>query len=249
MRLWTFLLLCLAVPILLGHKPAHYIVGLPDTQLYPQYWNDEGKLAGYVPALIRQFAADEGMVLDLEFYPIRRYLVEFQEGRIDFIVPSNPGWGEGSSSQAMTFSIPFMQSRAGFIGLDPKLHPSKINSITTLAGYTVAVLFEKDCEFKGVKLEYVNSVNSAMRVLMAKRTDLVYLHFDAAEEWIRLNPKVKTSFYFYDQYARLMDYHLGTMKHPKIIERFNRWMQKHPEALEQAKASVGQGKRPRAEKS
>ncbi|HYX33706.1 MAG TPA: hypothetical protein VE954_11380 [Oligoflexus sp.] len=237
MKLWF---LASLFPILLAQTPAplSLSVGLPDSQVYPQYWNHAGKLEGYLPALLRRFAAEAGIVLDLRFYPVRRYVSEFKEERLDFITPSNPLWSENSSKFKVQYSISFMQSRAGFIGLTSQLHPAHIKDVTTLAGYTVSFLSDKSTGFKDVKLNYVNSIDSAMMILIARRTDLVYLHFDAVQEWLRKQQRVKEPVHFHEKYSELWDYHLATIKHPGIIADFNRWLQKKPNAVDEAKALV-----------
>jgi ABC-type amino acid transport substrate-binding protein len=178
--------------------------------------------------------------------PIRRYVLEFTAGRLDFIVPANPAWGEGASTVPILFSDPIMQSRAGLIGLTPGIDPTRIKTITTLAGYTIAFLSAPNHPLKNAQVNFVNDVNGAMKVLASKRTDVIYLHYDAAREWIRTNSQIKTGmnskplvkFHFYDQYSEEFDYCLASIRHPAIIDAFNRWLRKHPGVLEEIRASM-----------
>jgi polar amino acid transport system substrate-binding protein len=243
-RVKTVCFLILAWPFLQAQKTVSYLVGMPDTQLYPQYWNVGGHLDGYLPRLLRRFAADSKINLELKPYPIRRYLLEFKGGRLDMILPSNPAWAEGSAGPAIVFSESVMQSRAGFISLTADIQPSTVKYVATLAGYTISFLANPNTPFKSARISYVNDVNSAMLVLASKRTDVAYLHFDAAQEWIRMNPNVKAVFHFHHQYSELYDYHMATIRHPQIVHEFNRWLQKNPGALNEIKASMTAGKRP-----
>lgn len=240
----AFLLLLL--PLMQAFKPTPFVVGLPDTQLFPQYWNLSGKADGYLPRVLQRFALDTGVHWELKPQPIRRYYVEFKEGRLDFLAPSNPAWAEGSSRVPIVYSDPFMKSRAGFIGVTPEVQPAQIKQVTTLAGYTISFLNDPKGPFKGVKINYVNDVNSAMKVLASRRTDLIYLHYDAAREWIRLNTegRLQVQYYFHEKYSEEFDYCLATIRHPKIIESFNRWLREHPKVLDEVKASMLTSKYP-----
>jgi hypothetical protein len=232
-------LVCL-LPLLQAHKPPPMVVGLPDSQLFPQYWSGSGKVDGQLPRILQRFAADTGLHWDLNAQPIRRYYVEFKEGRVDFIAPSNPAWAEGNSQVGVIFSEPFMKNRAGFIGLTPHLDPAQIKQITTLAGYTISFLNQPGTPFKNATVNYVNDVNSAMKVLASRRTDLIYLHYDAARAWIRADAhgRAKVPYYFHDKYSEEFDYCLATIGHPKVIESFNRWVREHPKVLEDIKSSI-----------
>jgi ABC-type amino acid transport substrate-binding protein len=240
------------LPILQAQKPLPYVVGLPDTQLYPQYWNLSGKVDGYLPRILERFAAESGMRWELRAQPIKRYYVEFNEGRLDFIAPSNPAWAERNSRAVITYSDPIMKSRAGFIGITPDFDPAKIKQVTTLAGYTISFLTDPKTLFKDAKVNYVNDVNSAMMVLASKRTDLIYLHHDAAREWIRMSAtvkadaklKAKVTFVFHEKYSEEFDYCLASIRYPKVIEAFNRWLREHPQILEEVKASIATSKYP-----
>jgi ABC-type amino acid transport substrate-binding protein len=239
------ILVCL-LPLLLALTPLPLVVGLPDTQLFPQYWNLSGKADGYLPRILQRFASDTGIHLELKAQPIRRYYVEFKEGRLDFLAPSNPAWAERSSPTPIVYSNPFMKSRAGFIGTRPELQPVQIKLVTTLAGYTISFLNDPKGPFKGVKVNYVNDVNSAMKVLASGRTDLIYLHYDAAREWMRLNTegRTQTQYFFHEKYSEEFDYCLATIRHPKIIESFNRWLRENPKVLDEVKASMLTSKYP-----
>lgn len=238
--------LAFLLPFLYAQKPSPYVVGLPDSQLYPQYWNLSGKVDGYLPRVLQRFAADSGVRWELKAQPIRRYYVEFKEGRLDFLAPSNRAWTEGSSQTGIVFSEPFMKSRAGFIGLTAQLEPTQIKQVTTLAGYTISFLTQPGTPFKNAKVNYVNDVNSAMKVLASRRTDLIYLHYDAAREWIRANAgsHAQVQYYFHDKYSEEFDYCLATIRHPRIIESFNRWLRGNPKVLDEVKASMLTGKYP-----
>jgi ABC-type amino acid transport substrate-binding protein len=239
-------LLVFLLPFLQALKPPPFVVALPDTQLFPQYWNLSGKVDGYLPRILQRFSADAGINWQLKAQPIRRYYVEFKEGRLDFIAPSNRAWAEGNSQEPIIYSDPFMKSRAGFIGLTPELDPARVKQITTLAGYTISFLTNPKSPLQGVKVNYVNDVNSAMKVLASRRTDLIYLHYDAAREWIRLNEggRPRTHYHFHEKYSEEFDYCLATIRHPKIIESFNRWLREHPKVLDEVKASIITSKYP-----
>lgn len=225
------------LPLLQAQKPVTHVVGLPDTQLYPQYWNVSGQVDGYLPRILQRFASDSGLHWALKAQPIRRYYVEFREGRLDFLAPSNPAWAERNSRVPIYYSDPIMKSRAGFIGLTPDFDPAQIRQVTTLAGYTISFLIDAKSPFKNAKVNYVNDVNSTMMVLASRRTDLIYLHYDAAREWIRMNPKGKSDFVFHEKYSEEFDYCLATMRHPKVIDTFNTWLRQHPNILEEVKAT------------
>ncbi|HET9241614.1 MAG TPA: hypothetical protein VFO10_30385 [Oligoflexus sp.] len=234
------------LPLLQALKSPSYVVGLPDTQLYPQYWNLSGKVDGYLPRVLQRFSADTGIHWQLKAQPIRRYYVEFKEGRLDFLAPSNRAWAEGSSSVPVIYSDPFMKSRAGFIGLKPELDPAQIKQVTTIAGYTISFLTDSKSPFHGVKISYVNDVSSAMKVLASRRTDLIYLHYDAAREWIRVNSegRAPVHFYFHEKFSEEFDYCLATIRYPKVIESFNRWLRENSKVLDEIKASILTSKYP-----
>jgi hypothetical protein len=118
--------------------------------------------------------------------------------------------------------------------------------VTTLAGYTIALLTDPKTPFKNATVTYVNDVNSAMKVLASRRTDLIYLHYDAAREWIRANAgsRMRVQYHFHEKYSEEFDYCLATIRHPRIIENFNRWLHENPKVLDEVKSSMLSGKYP-----
>lgn len=200
------------------------IIAFPTGDNTPQYSDVNGQLEGFLPTLVNHFSEQTGYNFIFSALPIRRYVELFQQGKIDFILPSNPAWSDNKYGNVL-FSDVIMISRSGFV----RRNESKglpVKAVATVQGYTLPALEDKHKDEKYFE-SFTVSTYASLEMLKRKRVDAVYAHLDFVKTWVQKN-NYESNFYFepnlkYDNYA----YHLSTIKHPDILKEFNHWLSEH----------------------
>ncbi len=200
------------------------VVAFPEGNYYPHYDSTQGKMRGYLPALMERFGQDHDMQFSLLGMPIKRYQSFIRTGEVDFILPSNPAWSD-TEAGPLTFSSVVMISRSGFVRSQYDLG-KPIERIATVTGYwlpdiTPSFLIQQP------KIFYTIDTYASLSMLKARRVDAVYAHLDFVREWVRNQSGEQNIFFEADAGFDNYSYHLATLKHSQLIERFDHWMQRN----------------------
>lgn len=211
-------------------------VALPMGDHLPHYGNIENRSLGYLPAVMDQFIEDTETELTLVFMPIRRYVLDMQTGKVDFILPSNPNWIDNHANN-LTFSTPLMTSRAAFVRLK-KDAGKTIRYVATPTGYTLSKI-PPEMQDEHLTIVETITLEAALGMLVAKRVDAVYGHLDMIQRW--KNEQVDSIRLVFEDHAGFDDfaYHLSTINHPDIISRFDHWFVENQPFVSRLKRRFG----------
>lgn len=207
-----------------------YSVVVQDIDYYPIYRADPvtDSYSGYVKELMEAFARHQGIHFEYRVRPIRRMTMEYLSGHYDFALPDNPQWDSAAKRGLnIHYSVPLLTFEdAVFV---PKARQGmQIQEMTdygTIYGFT-PWKFQDLIDAGQVELKTASRPVNLIRMALAQRVTAFNLAVPVAE-------------YHFDELGldgrfvpapRLMPqtdshYHLSSLKHPELIQAFDRFMQ------------------------
>ena len=215
-----------------------YEIAFPIQDFYPQYHVTYQSKKGLLVEILKKFSKDESIKINLEGYPVSRYLEMFKNGQVDFLFPDNPHWKKSPQTGKVVFSDPVIKSKVVFFTSHKDLRQKDVKSIATIEGYVVSPLKERieSKDLRDLKITYIHKVDSLLQFVSKKRADIGFFHKDIIERVLKeknIPIKILPS---YPQTS--YTYHLSTIKHPKVILRFNSWLKENQTWIDQRKKDL-----------
>ncbi|WP_346727584.1 substrate-binding periplasmic protein [Zestomonas insulae] len=227
---------CLLASLLPGIAHAEtYVVGVEQADFEPYFSVDaQGRYSGFARELLDRFARDAG--IELRYQPVEpsHLLGELLDGRIDLKYPDSPYWAkELKAGKPVVYST----STADFIDgvLVAPLQRGKgiqhLKRLAVVGGWTPEQYRE------AIDSQHLTRVDSRdlrdmIRTTLKKQADGGYYNVEVAIHALNYSNSSSNALVFDSSlpYSR-GTYHLSTLKHPQLIERFDRFLKEHPEEL------------------
>lgn len=222
-------LLLLALPVCAvaaKDQAAAYVVGVQDLDYYPIYATDPaGRYSGYARELLDLFARRSGIRLVYQVRPVKRLVGEFVAGQVDFMFPDNPRWDAvAKQGKAVVYSQPAVTFQDAVMVL-PDHAGRKLRSLGIVHGFT-AWKFLPDISAGRLSLQEAPGPKNLVDMALLGRVDGVNLAQQVAQYHLKgmskpgalvpdlsLMPQVNSQ------------YHLSSIRHPDIIQRFDQFLQ------------------------
>lgn len=221
--------------ILSSHGSANeYHIAFPIQNFYPHYQVDGKTKKGLLVEVIQKFSNDEKLKIKIDSYPVSRYLEMFQNGEVDFVFPDNPKWQKAAGTGKVTYSQTVMKSKVVFFS-HSSLEQNQVKTIATIKGYVVDH-FQKKLDKKEITITPIHNVDSLLQFVQKKRSDVGYFHQDIIER--RKKGELGTLTILQDFPHTVFSYHLSTVKHPEIIETFNKWLENNKPWIQRRKSEL-----------
>lgn len=233
MRIYLFTTL-LTIVLATSAWAKSYLVGVEEIEYLP-YWEGKGtSYSGFGKEYLEAFAKDENLQFTYVPFPVKRLYSELFEGKIDFKFPDVDYWQKdqkkGRSIHYSSGIVPFTDGvmRPGSTIGQAK---EQIKRLGTVRFFTPFEYLD-DITAKKIILEEVNSLDSLISMMKQGRIDAIYVNIEVAK---RAQAKVSTPQDKVVLFDRSLphtnsQYSISSLKHPDIIDRFNKWMKKN-EAL------------------
>ncbi|CAD5110244.1 substrate-binding periplasmic protein [Zestomonas carbonaria] len=209
-----------------------YVVGVEKADFEPYFFIDgKGEYQGFARELLDAFARDAG--IELRYRPVEpaSLLGELLDGRVDLKYPDSPAWaGEAKAGRSLSYSAATVDFIDGVL-VAPLQQGKGIQHLKRLAvvdGWTPEQYREP---IASGHLTQVNTgdLRDMIRTTLKRQADGGYYNVEVAIHTLNYRSS-STNALVFDAglpYSR-GSYHLSTVRHPQLIERFDRFLQEHP---------------------
>ena len=226
------LLLCLFVLPAAAQEEIRVGVELQPYQPYFHVENDEYR--GYARDLLDAFAMAHGYRFVYTPLPVRRLLSDFLAGRVDLKFPDHPQW---NAEQKAGHSILYSNAAAPYIDgvlLKPAhlgQSPQHIKLLGTQNGFTPWP-YLADIRAGRIRLIQANQIESLLRMASNDRVDAVYLNPKVVAHQLGQMGMAADSLVYDPTLPHVEDhYYLSSIRHPQLIEAFNRFLEERAELV------------------
>lgn len=221
-----------------------YTVGVEDIDYTPIFSSMPApeNFKGFARDLLDKFAESEKIEFKYVPLPIKRFLLVFQSGNLDFAFPDNPKWNlEEKKNLKVTYSTPLITFQDAVFVKPEKLGLGigSLKVLGTLSGFT-PWKFQSLIDAGKIKLESANTPETLVNMALLGRVDginmarqVVQYHLKKKERPNDLvsDPKLMP---LRDSY-----YHFSTLKHPEVIKKLNIFIKKESVFIRELKKKYG----------
>lgn len=220
-----------------------YVVGVEEAAFLPHYNVDaQGQYGGYARELLDRFAKDAGLELTYRPMPAEELLPALLAGRIDFKYPDSPDWSVGAKLERdVHYSQPVARYIDGVL-VPPRRVGLGLEQLKRLAvvdgwtprGYEAALASGQTLLVPGEDLRQM------IRQALLKDTDGAFYNVVVATHYLG-NIRARPGALVFDPalpHTRGA-YHLSSVRHPEVIERFDRFLSERADVVTALKAEHG----------
>ncbi len=231
--------LCVLLPAVSHAEDNVYQIGVEDIPYLPYYETKEKEYRGFVKDLFDLFANDQHIKFEYVPLPVKRLYREFLDEKVDFKFPDNIRWsGDSKKGHKIYYSEGIVEYVDGVLVLPKHLNKmKKLKKLGTVRGFTPWIYID---EINAQKIENIENSNliSVIKQGVLGRVDGVFVNI-AAAKFLMLNEfKNPTALVFEKSLPYTKDkYALSTKKHPELLKKLNKWMDKNKELKNNLKRS------------
>lgn len=238
-RAYTFLLLVFTM----SPSAQALTLGVETTNYAPYFYlSDEQKYQGAARDIFDLFAEVSQLKIDYLPMPVPRLFNEFVKGGVELKFPDNPLWSASLTSIVKVhYSEPVLNITESLLVLKhdgPEIAKKDIKVVGTILGFSIPGIAKPvaNKEFETVEAKKIEQL---IHMLVSERVQGLYFNKDVAHNLIKnMYPGqslVKHSQHPTFRYA----YHLSSIKHPKLIEKFNEFLISHTKQLDVIRSRYG----------
>lgn len=218
---WAMLLslTCLADELIVGTEAIDY----------PPFISfvEGSEVVGYYREVLDKFAADNRHSIVFTPYPIKRLMLNFINGNIDFKIPDNKYWSPDlRKGHDIYYSMPIATYVDGiFVRPENKGKPyENMTSLVTVRGFT-PFPYMQEIATGQISYSETISIGAVIQMVANKRSYGGFVNVDVANDYLE-NVMHKTGSVVYDDQLPkgISQISLATTSRPQIIEQFNHWM-------------------------
>lgn len=234
----VMLMLCVAV-----HAEPTYVVGVEDARFMPHYSLEAtGDYRGFARDLLDTFMAQSGVRLVYRPLPAGELLPALLAGSIDLKYPDSPAW---AAADKAGHTLHYSQAAVGYVDgvmVAPRrvgLGAEQLKRLAVVDGWTPRGY---ETRIAGGQILLVNSSDQPrmIRQAMLKETDGAYYNIVVAMHYLN-HVRTKPGALVFD--AQLPHfrgtYHLSSVSHPELIQRFDRFLDEHRSTITAQKRKYG----------
>jgi len=150
--------------------------------------------------------------------------------QIDFKIPDNRMWASSlKTGKNITYSTPVTVYLDGVL-VDPKnkgLGYEKLTNLVTVRGFT-PFIFLDDIAKGSIKLQETSDLAAVVKMVSAGRAQGGFANITVTQRYMKDTLKTPNLLVHDDSIpSAKSDISLSTIKHPKVIEEFNAFLQSH----------------------
>ena len=209
--------------------PDTLVIGVETTDFAPYYHIQNDRYSGLARDILDSFLTDAHLMADYYPLPVPRLFMLFTQQQLDFKFPDNPQWSENlKAGLTIHYSQPVVQVTEAVMIL--KDHQGPVRNIGTILGFTTPGI---NAEIKRgeLSLTQVNGMEQMLKMLENQRIDGIYFNTRVAQEAATERAEPLTLITLNSIAPYRYAYYLSSIKHPQLIERFDRFMQENPEVI------------------
>lgn len=206
-----------------------YVVGVEALAFAPHYSLDEaGHYQGFARELLDAFAADSGVTLEYRPLPVAQLLPALQRGEVDFKYPDSPAWAPARKDDlALHYSQPVVDYVDGVLVAPDRQGQALagIRRLSMVQGWTPRG-YEERIAAGDIVPSYSGDLARMIRQALRKDTDGAYFNVVVATHYLH-NIRARPGALVFDPQLphRRGSFHLSGVRHPELIQRFDRFLQ------------------------
>lgn len=241
----TLLVLCALALCRVGPalaEPVELTVGVERID-YPPYGSfRHGDYEGYARDLLDSFAIENGYTIVYVPLPVKRLYQDFLETRVlDLKFPDSPDWHPGRRKGLdITYSAPACSFTDGILVKPEKLGKGMgaIKTLGILAGFKPWLL-DPPIAPKSIKISENASISGLLGKGLRGRVDGVYANVEAARHLLSAMDRPDQLVLDPDLPHTTGFYRLSTIKHPRIMREFDRFLKTRSALVDSLKQKHG----------
>lgn len=217
-------------------------LGVEDTNYAPYFYLDnEQKFQGAAREIFDLFSAASDLKISFSPMPVPRLFNEFVKGSVELKFPDNPLWSASlTTTVKVHYSEPVLDITESLLVLkqEPVMAKKDIKMVGTILGFSIPGIAESVAkhEFEAVK---TREVEQLVHMLMSNRVQGVYFNEIVAKNLMKKMYPNKSLIRHSQHPPFRYSYHLSSIKHPKLIEKFNEFLISHREELDKIRSRYG----------
>lgn len=240
---WLLLLSIWMAAFQSGAVPT-YTVGVEDIDLSPFYAvrSSDNTYTGYARDVLDRFAKSQNVHFVYVPLPVKRFQVEYWNGKLDFAFPDNPEWNKDQKKNLkIMYSEPVLSFHDTVLVFPDRVGQglNRLKSLGTIRGFTLWK-FQKQIDEKKLRIESAPDPASVIQMLFSGRVDAINLPLQIATCHLKkmnrvgaivpdpgLMPIESSSYYF------------SSIRYPQIIKNFNLFLKKEANSLSRLRKDEG----------
>jgi ABC-type amino acid transport substrate-binding protein len=220
-----------------------YVVGVENLAFAPHYSTDaQGNYQGFAREVLDLFASSSGITLEYRPMPVDALLPALLSGQVDLKYPDNPNWApEQKAGKTLRYSQPVTEYVDGVL-VAPERLGQGVGALKRLAlvdGWTPRG-YEQLVQAGQIVLAPSADLKQMIHAALKKQADGAYFNVVVATFYLD-NIRAKPGALVFDPslpHTRSA-FHLSTLKHAELIERFDRFLLEHSKEVAAIKARYG----------
>jgi len=217
-----------------------YVIGVENLAFAPHYNTDaQGQYQGFARELFDLFAAQSGVQLSFKPMPVERLLPALLKGEVDFKYPDSANWSqEQKAGKGLSYSQGVVDYVDGVLVAPQRLGQpiEQVKRLAMVNGWTPWG-YQERIDAKQIELTYSDDLRLMIRQALRKDTDGAYFNVVVATHYLD-NIRARPGALVFD--AKLPhsrgSFQLSTLKHPELVQRFDRFLVEQQEAIAQLKS-------------
>jgi hypothetical protein len=217
-----------------------YVVGVEKQSFQPHYWiGDQGEYQGFARDLLDLFARDAGLDIQYQPLPVNQLTQHLLNGSIDFKYPDSPNWaGDLKGGKGIVYSQPVVQYVDGVL-VAPKRQGQGIDQLARLAVVDGWTPWTYQDRIGAGQTAVVRSADLGQMIkqAMKQQADGAYYNVVVATYYLD-NIRARPGALVFDPdlpHTR-GTFNLSSLRHPELIQRFDRFLAEHKAEVDALKA-------------
>lgn len=207
-----------------------YTVGVEEIPFLPFSNVNHRKYQGFFKEVMESFTKEIGVQIKFRPLPLNRLYAQFYAGRLDFKLPANSYW-QKDIKEKNGLQIVYSDGIVSYIdGVmvhkdDQNIQIHQLKKLAVVSGFTPWKYLD-DIKAGKMTIEEIPTIESLLNKLMLKRIQAIYVNIDVANYYYHKDLAAHGhKVVFHKQLPSIKSsYHLATIKHKPIIEKFNQFL-------------------------
>jgi polar amino acid transport system substrate-binding protein len=203
------------------------LIGIESIDYAPYSSSEGSEYKGYFRDVLDKFAKDNGHTAVYKALPVKRLMMNYVNGEVDFKIPDNSFWASDlRKGHAISYSKPVTTYIDGVIvSPDRKGAPyEELKTLVTVRGFTPFNFLEDIAKGK-LKLNEVDSIKTLIMMVENKRGDGGYMNVSVANYYMENILKTPGVLVYDEQLPKsISEISLSSITKPQVIEQLNSWM-------------------------
>lgn len=226
-----------------GAMAQTYVVGVENLPFAPHYVTDaQGRYQGFARDLLDLFAASSGITLEYRPLPVDALLPALLNDEVDLKYPDNSNWApEQKAAKSLRYSQPVTQYVDGVLVAPDRLGQGvgALKRLALVEGWTPRG-YEQQVQSGQVSITPSADLRQMIHTALKKQADGAYFNVVVATYYLD-NIRARPGALVFDPslpHTR-STFHLSTVKHGELIDRFDRFLADHAKEVAALKAKYG----------